>query len=266
MEKWDLIIYAPAYNVEHSINEFVSRVAKVAKNLRSKNINLQKMIIVNDGSADTTGDKLDTLKNEVAFLRVIHKKRNEGATKALFDGMAAVSKLVQKKNLNRTIVVRMDSDLEHQPEDIPKLIIPIVAGKSKVCVGYIPYDGRSGKDFVAFNKRIGGMESREFVGTHVPQFCPGFNAIRADLFAGLYKHLIFLSCKFCSEYGVEMLTVDFVILALMRAMRENVSVLRLRPIENRYIKKQPLQKLAHYLDYHVRTVEFLRSILAQRPL
>jgi len=260
MAKWNLIIYAPAYNVERSICDLVTRIDKVSSELKKSEIILHSFIMVDDGSTDGTKNALRALHSKYSFLSVVEKQKNEGPMQALLDGMEEAMTVVNS-NLppDKTILIRMDSDLEHHPEDIPRLLGPIMSDQSRVSVGYIPFDRRTGIISKLFNNVIGNSESKKFLGVGIPQFCPGFNAIRADVFTKLLPMLRNKEVDFRKLYGKDMLTIDFVILALAKGLGEKIEVVKLSPIEDKWIKKAPLSKLSYYLDYHNKTTEFLKK-------
>lgn len=261
MAKWNLIIYAPAYNVEKSISELMSRINAVAKNLENSEILLRSVIIVNDGSIDSTRVILDDLKKKFSYLKIVNKEKNEGPVRALFDGMEASRQAIENLSLTpkKTIVVRMDSDLEHQPEDIPKLVSPIISGEAQISVGYIEFDHRSGSLAKLFNEFMGLRESREFLGFDIPQFCPGFNAVRGDAFCEIVPILNDRSAEFLRLYGTEMLAMDLVMLVIAKKLSKKIISFKLRPIEDRYIKKLPIEKSFHYFLHHSKISNFLRK-------
>lgn len=260
MAKWNLIIYAPAYNVERSVYDLVRRVDAVSFELKKSDIILHSLIIVDDGSTDGTRGTLKALHSKYPFLSLVEKLENEGPTEALLEGMKEALRVV-KAGLppEKTVLIRMDSDMEHVPEDIPRILEKIISGECGVCVGYIPLDTRTGLLSKIFNNIIGSSESKKFLGVTIPQFCPGFNAIRGDVFEKLFPILKENGKKFRERYGKEMLTIDFVILFLARRLGEKIDVVRLSPIEGKWIKKAPFSKLLYYLDYHNKTVEFLKK-------
>ena len=258
MEKWRLVIYCPAYNVGKSIAELVERTAMQRKALSGMGASVSRMVVVNDGSTDATGAILRKLAKKHRFLSVVEKKRNEGPASAVFSGMEEAARAARALPA-RTIIIRMDSDLEHQPEDISRVIKPIVSGKCRISVGYLPLDSRNGHAAMLFSTTIGLAESREFLGLGIPQFAPGFNATRADLFLHLLPGAKRRRRLFMQKAGKDMLTIDFVYLALAREAGERISAVRLSPIEDKWIKKVPAGKMLSYLRYHLATSEFLRS-------
>ena len=261
MEKWNLIIYSPAYNVEKTVGELIERITEASKELEKSGISLALLLLVNDGSTDGTLQIIEGLGKKKPFLKVVSFPSNMGPTQALLRGMEEVSKYIKKNKVNpaRTIVVRMDSDLEHTPEDLPALLHPILSSESGVSVGFIPFDERSGLKARQFNEKIGLMESREFLGLDIPQFCPGFNAMRGDAFLNLLPSLKNLAEDFKIRTGREMLTIDFISLVLAKRTGEKISICKLSEIEDTHLKQIPQEKLDYYSEYHRITVEFVRK-------
>jgi glycosyltransferase involved in cell wall biosynthesis len=263
MEKWNLIIYTPAYNVEKTITELLDRIVKTGKRLADTGVVLGALVIVNDGSGDKTKTMIvkAARKKQYSFVRLLDKPKNEGPTKALFDGMDESLAIAQERGYvpQMTIMVRMDSDLEHQPEDLPKLLEPITAGKTNAVVGYIPYDERSGQDAVEFNLAAGLEESRKFLGVDIPQFCPGFNAIRLDLFSRIHAELVARARKYEHEMKEDMLAVDFVELVIAKDLGWQPEIVKLLPIESKTIKKPTPEKLGYYQSCHEKIMKFLEK-------
>lgn len=256
MEKWNLIIYCPAYNVENSIGEFLERMKKVKEELNQKNIGISKLIIVDDGSTDKTKQILGEFEKNNRFMKLISRKENVGPVRTIFEGMAAANGEAGELPKDRTILVRMDTDMEHDPLEIQKMVEPIVNGTSRITVGLIDF-----RDYPIeaklLNDIIGSAESRKYLNINIPQFCPGFNAIRADLFASIYPALADKSKEFAAKYDKEMLTMDFIILVLAKKIDKNLEVIRLCAVDKKWIRKQPLRKILQYLDYHHKTCDFL---------
>ena len=250
MKKWDFILYTAAYNVEQSISELLDR-------FQSNNVNIKSLIIVNDASTDNTLALIKNKMKNIPAIKLINKKKNEGPVAALFYGMKEVERVID--NPEKTIVIRMDSDLEHQPEDIEKLTKPIISGETRISVGYIPFDSRSGDKMKKFNEKTGIEQSSNFLNMGIPQFCPGFIAMRADLFLKIHPLLAGKAEVFRKKYGEDMLSMDFVTLVIAKKLGEHLVAVKLSSIEDKYIKKQPEEKLNHYLDCHKKTMEFLET-------
>lgn len=72
-----------------------------------------EVIVVDDGSADGSFAEIERIANEDRHIKAISFKRNFGQTAAINAGIQAAS---------GEIIVLMDSDLENDPADIPRLL------------------------------------------------------------------------------------------------------------------------------------------------
>ncbi len=116
MKKIKLSVIIPVYNEEKTVKEIVQRVMAV---------NVPKeIIIVDDYSSDKTREILKELKNNK--IKIILQDKNYGKGYAIRTGLNYAT---------GDIVIIQDADREYDPEDYPKLIKPIVEGKTKVVYG-----------------------------------------------------------------------------------------------------------------------------------
>lgn len=102
-------IIIPVYNSEGSLQELIERIAKVLCNLSDQ----FEVILVNDGSYDHSWDVVCKLIQLYPFVQGINLMRNYGQHNALLCGIRAAQ---------FDIIVTMDDDLQHPPEEIYKLI------------------------------------------------------------------------------------------------------------------------------------------------
>lgn len=110
----NITVILPAYNEEVSIGSIVLLTRFYADNV----------IVVDDGSADRTAE---IAKN--AGAQVIIHKINTGKGSALKTGFKAAAEI------GADIIVTMDSDGQHNPADIPKLVTPIIEGDADIVNG-----------------------------------------------------------------------------------------------------------------------------------
>lgn len=116
-----LSIIIPAYNEEKTIQEILKRVMAVDFGSIKREV-----VIVDDGSKDNT---LKLVKESVkgnSEMRVIEHKKNKGKGAAVATGI---------KEATGDILIIQDADLEYDPQDIPRLIDPIVKKRFRVVYG-----------------------------------------------------------------------------------------------------------------------------------
>ena len=110
-------VIIPAYNSEKRIGNLISKL---------KNVQLGEceceIIVVNDASKDST---LKILK-KISNITLINHTKNTGK------GGAVASGLAKSKG---DILFILDDDLEYDPNDIPKIIRPILQKKTEVSYG-----------------------------------------------------------------------------------------------------------------------------------
>jgi len=119
-----LSIVIPVYNEEATFQELVRRVvcAPLLPGI------VRQIICVNDCSSDGSAAKIDQLPGLFPGedFKILHKKVNEGKGAALRDGF---------KLATGDLILVQDADLEYDPDDYVKLILPIVENKADVVFG-----------------------------------------------------------------------------------------------------------------------------------
>jgi glycosyltransferase involved in cell wall biosynthesis len=86
-----------------------------------------EVIVIDDGSTDGTAQVLHTLAAKYPFLRVVRHRSQRGIADALRSGFLTA---------RSDILVFYPADLQFKPEDIPRLVAPILAGESDMVTGY----------------------------------------------------------------------------------------------------------------------------------
>ena len=113
-------IIIPVFNESESIGYLLDEVLNV---MCSNKLNFE-IVVVNDGSQDTTSNVLDELTIKIKELSVISLRTNYGQTAAMAAGF---------DNSNGEVVITLDGDLQNDPNDIPKLISHINEGYDLIC-------------------------------------------------------------------------------------------------------------------------------------
>ncbi len=121
-----------------------------------------ELVVVNDGSRDQTAEVLSTVDDP--RLRVINHERNQGkgaAIRTAVDGAEG------------EYMVILDADLEYDPQDIPKLLAPVLDGRASVVYGNRSFGSHSAYSFwyvmgnkavttvanILYNSYIGDLET-----------------------------------------------------------------------------------------------------------
>jgi len=118
-----IVVLIPAYNASATIAELIFRLRDVAIK------NPQNIMVYDDGSTDATA-----YIAEKCGAYVIRGETNRGkgyALKRLFQTARERYKLMH----SYVVFVTMDADLQHDPQDIPRLIKPILQGRADVVFG-----------------------------------------------------------------------------------------------------------------------------------
>jgi glycosyltransferase involved in cell wall biosynthesis len=97
-----------------------------------------EVVVVDDGSVDTTWSVLQGLTERYAFLRTVRHRARRGIADALRTGFLAA---------RGEVLVFYPADLQFKPEDIPRLVAPILAGESDMVTGF--KEGKYEKRFVS---------------------------------------------------------------------------------------------------------------------
>ena len=134
-----LSILMPVYNEEASVAHALKLALAVDYPCDTE------IVVVNDGSSDGTEGVLASLHDE--RLRVVNHERNQGKGAAI---------RTAAKTATGDYVVILDADLEYDPNDIPRLLVPVLEGRTKVVYGNRTFGSHSSFSFwyVMGNKAV----------------------------------------------------------------------------------------------------------------
>ena len=138
------------------------------------------VIVIDDNSPDGTGELADRLAAELDFVEVLHRQRKEGLGPAYLAGF--------RRALERgaELVVEMDCDFSHDPEDVPRLIE--AAGDADLVLGsrYVPGGGVENWGLVRRVVSAGGsLYARVLLGVPVRDLTGGFKCFRRSVLEAL---------------------------------------------------------------------------------
>jgi len=133
MDDTKIIAVIPALNEEKTIKAVIEGVMR----------HVDEIILVDDASTDKTA----IIAQQEGAIVHSHEK-NQGYDKSIDDGFALASKR------GAAIIFTFDGDGQHDPEDIPKIIEPILNGEADVVVGKRPHYARIAEYLFAFVSKI----------------------------------------------------------------------------------------------------------------
>ncbi|WP_321279251.1 glycosyltransferase family 2 protein [Marinifilum fragile] len=104
----DISVVVPLFNEDESIPELVAWIDRVM----TQNNFSHEIILVDDGSNDTSWEVIEKLQKKYSAVRGIKFRRNYGKSAALFSGFELAK---------GEVVITMDADLQDSPDEIPEL-------------------------------------------------------------------------------------------------------------------------------------------------
>ena len=120
-------IVIPVYRSEKSLKELYERIKVVFE----KNIIEFEIIFVEDYGGDNSWEIIKTLANKDKRIKGIKFSRNFGQHNAILCGIREAS---------GEITVTMDDDLQHLPEELPKIIDKLKQGFDVVSCRFVSFD------------------------------------------------------------------------------------------------------------------------------
>jgi dolichol-phosphate mannosyltransferase len=110
------VVCIPTYNEIENIEQMVRALGRVLDPEHDR------VLVIDDSSPDGTGELADRLGTELPWLATLHRPRKEGI------GAAYVAGFKVALESRPQLVVQMDCDFSHDPEDVPRLIAACAAG------------------------------------------------------------------------------------------------------------------------------------------
>jgi len=163
-----LSIIIPVYNEEQTVIELFKRVNKV----KLKNIE-KEIIIVDDGSTDNSKQLIKEVKKQYINVKVFLSEINLGKGAAIRFGLTKAT---------GDIILIQDADLELEPEEYHKLILPIITGKTKVVYGsrFLKKNSNIPSKTIFANKVLTQLTNFLY-GSHLTDMETAYKVITADI-------------------------------------------------------------------------------------
>jgi glycosyltransferase involved in cell wall biosynthesis len=182
-------VVIPSYEEGRTIEEVVRQVAAVP--FRTE------IIVVDDGSTDGTAVILRRLEGELANLSVVALPVNRGKGAAVREGIA---------RSHGDIVVIQDADLEYSPEDLPRLLEPLLRGVADAVYGSRLRGGEPQRAHLFWHyagNRFLSLLTNVLFNTTISDMEVGYKAFRGELIRGL--HLVSDDFRFEPEVTAKIL-------------------------------------------------------------
>jgi dolichol-phosphate mannosyltransferase len=154
----------PTYNERENLERMVHALGKHGV----------RVLVIDDNSPDGTGEIADRLAAELDFVDVLHRPRKEGIGPAYLAGFRRA--LADGADL----VLELDCDFSHDPEDVPRLIAAAEEGADLVLGSRYVRGGAIGDWTLARRivSRCGSLYAQLLLQTRVRDLTGGFKCYR----------------------------------------------------------------------------------------
>ena len=167
------LVVIPTFNEIDNLDSIVTRVRAAAPGVH--------LLVVDDDSPDGTGQLADAIaEREAGFVHVLHRRTKEGLGAAYLAGFTwGIAR-------NYSVLVEMDADGSHAPEQLSRLLDAVDRGADLVIGSrYIPGgatpDRPRGRRILS---RTANVYARALLGTKTQDITAGFRAYRSDVLKG----------------------------------------------------------------------------------
>lgn len=156
-----IIVVIPCYNEEVAIGSIVLRALKYA----------EKVLVIDDGSSDNTAEVA-----KIAGAEVLAHGINMGKGACIRDAFEQV------KMMSPRVVVLIDGDGQHDPDEIPDLVKPILSGEADIVNGsrFIKPNGHNVPLYRRIGQTILTVATNFGMGRKISDTQNGFRAFSCD--------------------------------------------------------------------------------------
>jgi apolipoprotein N-acyltransferase len=167
-----VLVVLPTYDERETIDRVLAGVIGTGPNVDA--------LVIDDGSPDGTAEVVEAMAAEEPRIRLLHRRGKQGLASAYLLGFRRA--LEDRYD----VIVEMDADLSHRPEDLPKLIEG--ADRYDLTIGsrYVPGGGVTNwsRARLALSKG-GNAYARALLGLPVSDATSGFRAFRRPVLEAL---------------------------------------------------------------------------------
>jgi dolichol-phosphate mannosyltransferase len=165
------VICVPTYNEVENLEPLVRLLAVVLDPEHDR------VLVVDDGSPDGTGELADRLASELDWVSVLHRDRKEGL------GAAYLAAFPIALATGAALVLEMDCDFSHDPHDVPRLIAACNSG-ADLALGSRWVRGGGTVNWGLMRRLIsrgGSLYARLLLGVGIRDLTGGFKCFRREV-------------------------------------------------------------------------------------
>jgi dolichol-phosphate mannosyltransferase len=169
----------PTYNEAENIAAILAAAGEVLTAASPEGF---RILVVDDGSPDGTGDIADRLASEHDWVRVLHRTEKNGIGPAYLAGFR------HALDHGAAYVFEMDSDFSHDPADLARLLAAVRSG-ADLALGsrYVPGGGVTDWGLLRrFVSEGGSTYARLVLGLRVRDLTGGFKCFRREVLESIH--------------------------------------------------------------------------------
>jgi dolichol-phosphate mannosyltransferase len=163
------VLCLPTYNERENLESMIRALGSVLDTERDR------VLVIDDGSPDGTGDIADRLATELPWVSVLHRDVKEGI------GPAYIAGFRQALTDGAELVLEMDCDFSHDPADVPRLIAAAEDADLVLGSRYAPGGGTANWGLLRRVVSRGGcLYAQVVLGLGVRDLTGGFKCFRRE--------------------------------------------------------------------------------------
>jgi dolichol-phosphate mannosyltransferase len=161
-----VVIVMPTYNERQNLEGMASRIREAIPDV--------DLLVVDDNSPDGTGDLADKLAEVDPHVHVMHRLEKAGL------GRAYVAGFTWALDRGYDLIVEMDADGSHRPEDLPRLLKAVTQADAVIGSRYVPggtvVNWPKSREFLS---RGANIYNRLMLGVRIKDATGGFRVYKA---------------------------------------------------------------------------------------
>ena len=163
------VLCLPTYDERENLEAMIVALGEVL------DTSSDRVLVIDDGSPDGTGEIADRLAAELPWVSVLHRETKEGI------GPAYVAGFRHALTAEAELVVEMDCDFSHDPADVPRLIAATEDADLVLGSRYAPGGGTANWGLLRrIVSRGGCLYAQAILGLRVRDLTGGFKCFRRE--------------------------------------------------------------------------------------